>query len=245
MTETTQQQPPAIPISSARMVRFIANIPIEIALQCTDGIRVEGRYGDRMKYTLTDDRTMYVDPFVADRIKDLDVQPGEVFQICKCQAKKGNRRTIYWLVQRSEELASQLERDLLKSLDKVRAEGIASPSANIPAPSPPTAPLPTEHPALPLYELHASVGNGKPNGHPGSNGSGKNPASPARPFAEESAITLPDTQLAHALKTAIKAAADAETFAKTLDYSVRFTTDDIRSMGITVLIGMQQQRVSR
>jgi hypothetical protein len=52
---------------------------------------------------------------------------------------------------------------------------------------------------------------------------------------------LPDTQLAHALKTAIAAAADAETFAKTLNYNIRFTTEDVRSMGITVLIGMQQR----
>jgi hypothetical protein len=47
--------------------------------------------------------------------------------------------------------------------------------------------------------------------------------------------------LAHALKTAIAAAADAETFAKTLNYSIRFTTEDVRSMGITILIGMQQR----
>ena len=52
---------------------------------------------------------------------------------------------------------------------------------------------------------------------------------------------MPDTQLAHALKTAIAAAAEAEKFAKTLDYNIRFTTEDVRSMGITVLIGMQQR----
>jgi hypothetical protein len=51
----------------------------------------------------------------------------------------------------------------------------------------------------------------------------------------------PDTQLAHALKTAIAAAVEAEKFAKTLDYNIRFTTDDVRSMGITILIGMQQR----
>src|SRR5579864_1224296 len=103
MTEPRLNQNGAIPISSRKMVRFAANLPIEIALQCADGIRVEGRYGDRVKYTLTDDRTMYVDPLVAERIKQLDVQPGEVFQICKRQSKKGNRRTIDWLVQRNDE----------------------------------------------------------------------------------------------------------------------------------------------
>jgi len=96
MTESIAEQNRAIPISSGKMVRFAANMPLEIALQCTDGVRIEGRYGDRVKYTLMDDRTMYVDPFVADRIKELAIQPGELFQICKRQAKIGNRKTIYW-----------------------------------------------------------------------------------------------------------------------------------------------------
>src|SRR5512142_2694432 len=94
MAESMPVRKGAVPISRRKMVRFTTNMPVEIALQCTDGIRVEGRYGDRVKYTLTDDRTMYVDPFVAERIKELDVQPGELFQVCKCQAKKGNPRTI-------------------------------------------------------------------------------------------------------------------------------------------------------
>ena len=52
----------------------------------------------------------------------------------------------------------------------------------------------------------------------------------------------PDTQLAHALKTAIRAAVDAEQFAKELDFNISFpTTEDVRSMGITILIGMQQR----
>ena len=102
-----------IPISSRKMVRFTPNMPVEVALQCTDGVRIEGRYGDRVKYTLTDDRTMYVDPSVAEQIKELDLQPGEVFQICKCQDKIGNRRTVFWLVRRGCDCGPQLERDLL------------------------------------------------------------------------------------------------------------------------------------
>src|SRR6266550_1663831 len=116
MTESIPEQNRAIPISSGKMVRFAASMPVEIALQCTDGVRIEGRYGDRVKYTLTDDRTMYVDPSVAEQIKELDVQPEEVFQICKCQDKVGNRRTVFWLVRRGCDFGSQLERDLLASL---------------------------------------------------------------------------------------------------------------------------------
>jgi hypothetical protein len=201
-----------------------------------EGIRIEGRYGDRIKYTLTDDRTMYVNPGVAERIKELDVQPGEVFQICKRQAKKGNRKTIDWIVERPDD--SQLERDLRESLEKARP--VESPSST-PVPSRLTSPLVSvnaEAPPSPFYELGCSPSNGSSSGHRTPNGSG-NHSAPALPSIHDA--RPPDTQLAHALKTAIAAAADAEKFAKTLDYTIRFSTEDVRSMGITVLIGMQQR----
>jgi len=223
----------AIPISSRKMVRFTPNMPIEIALQCTDGIRIEGRYGDRVKYTLTDDRTMYVDPSVAEQIKELDVQPGEVFQICKCQDKVGNRKTVFWLVRRGCDFGPQLERDLLASLERAR-NSRTTPQLAASASTPSDTSEPPQPPPEPFYELDtSSPSNGNGNGHQGP--------SPSPPLARDAAPALPTTQLAHALKTAISAAADAEKFAKTLDYNIRFTTDDIRSMGITVLIGMQQR----
>ena len=43
MTNSASNHTGAIPISSGRMVRFAANIPVEIALQCLDGTRIEGR----------------------------------------------------------------------------------------------------------------------------------------------------------------------------------------------------------
>ena len=227
-----------IPISSGKMVRFTPNLPVEVALQCTDGVRVEGRYGERVKYTLTDDRTMYVDPSVAERIKELDVQPGEVFQVCKCQDKVGNRKTVFWLVRRECGLGSQLERDLLDSLERARKQGSTprpSPVPEITQPPPPASP---ECPAIAFYELEAPANGTASTNQPPAD-SGDVSASPSPPTAKEP--TAPSTQLAHALKTAISAAADAEKFAKTLDYNIRFTTDDIRSMGITVLIGMQQR----
>jgi hypothetical protein len=208
MAEPRLHQNGPIPISSRKMVRFAANIPVDIALQGVDGIRVEGRYGDRVKYTLTDDRTMCVDPLVAERIKELAIQPGELFQICKRQAKMGNRKTIHWSVEQPDS-ESPLERDLRASLERAKAPDIA------PQPAP-------EIPIFPqnvFYELDPS----------------------ARPSTDDTPRRLPDTQLAHALKTAIAAAADAEKFAKTLDYSIRFSTEDVRSMGITILIGMQQR----
>jgi len=241
MTEPGINQNGTIPNSSRKMVRFEANVPIEIALQGMDGVRVEGRYGDRVKYTLTDERTMYVDPLVAARIKELAIQPGELFQICKRQAKKGNRKTIYWVVG-PDQAQSQLEQDLRRSLERVEAPEIQAQPAPVPSATASTSgPIPPAPPPIPFYELEPSApGNEALNGHNVPNGSG-NGSSPARPSAGDFPPRPPDTQLAHALKTAIAAAADAEKFAKTLDYSIRFTTEDVRSMGITILIGMQQR----
>ena len=239
MIEAVTARNGAIPISSSKMVRFTPNLAIEIALQSTDGVRVEGRYGDRVKYTLVDDRTMYVHPSVAEQIKELGIQPGEVFQVCKCQDKIGSRKTVFWLVRRDSDLGSQLERDLLASLEKAKSSRAASARGSAPsAPEPPDTPEPPQ----PFYELdESSAGNGTANGHPEAQSSAHISPSPAPSSTKDAAPALPSTQLAHALKTAISAAADAERFAKTLDYNIRFTTDDIRSMGITVLIGMQQR----
>jgi hypothetical protein len=243
MTEPIPNQNGAIPISSRKMVRFAANVPAEVALQCTDGVRVEGRYGDRVRYSLTDDRTMYVDPFVAERIKELAIQPGELFLICKRQAKKGNRRTICWAVEQLEP-ETQLERDLRASIERAKAPEVA------PQPAPaPSAESSSAEPILPVPPPAAFYERGPSgpdkttlNGHNAPNGSQVGRAGTARPStADTTPGSPPDTQLAHALKTAIAAAADAETFAKTLNYNIRFTTEDVRSMGITVLIGMQQR----
>ena len=238
MTEPMSNVNGAIPISSAKMVRFAANVPVEIALQRVDGIRVEGRYGDRMKYTLTDERTMYVAPIVAERIRELEIQPGELFQVCKRQEKKGNRKTIHWAVERSDE-ETQLERDLRDSLENVARPDIASTAPTSSAITTAEAHVP---PQSPFHELDESAPDDRNrNGHSRASYSEKPAATSSLPSIDDGVPRAPDTQLAHALKTAIAAAADAEEFAKTLDYNIRFTTEDVRSMGITVLIGMQQR----
>jgi hypothetical protein len=221
----------AVPISSGRMVRFAANIPVEVALQCVDGVRIQGRYGDRIKYTLTDHRTMYVAPIVAERIRELDIQPGEMFQVCKRLAKEGQRKIVRWAVERDGEDDTQLEDNLRESLAIAnRTNGLCEAEADVP-------PFPTSSRCCELAKRNGS--NDPPAGASNPNGA-KDSSTPGEAIPGDLAAK-PDTQLAHALKTAIAAAADAEAFAKTLDYSVRFTTDDIRSMGITILIGMQQR----
>jgi hypothetical protein len=49
------------------------------------------------------------------------------------------------------------------------------------------------------------------------------------------------TRLEYALRTAVAAAASAERHGAEIGYQIRFTPADIRAMGISVLIGMQQE----
>lgn len=49
--------------------------------------------------------------------------------------------------------------------------------------------------------------------------------------------SIPLTRLEDALKTAVAAAAAAETYGKSIGYSVRFAPSDIKSLGISVYIG--------
>jgi hypothetical protein len=48
------------------------------------------------------------------------------------------------------------------------------------------------------------------------------------------------TQIEHALRAAVAAAASAERFATEIGYTVRFSSEDVRAMGITILIGMRE-----
>jgi hypothetical protein len=73
-------------------------------------------------------------------------------------------------------------------------------------------------------QLQLVNGNGNGSGH--------------APSPNEAGSLAPSTKLEHALKTAISAAYSAEKFGAELGYVVRFDSDAIKSMAITVLINM-------
>ena len=111
------------------ILRFPTSVPLEVALASPQGTLVQGRYGDRMMFNLTDGQVMYVPPIVANKIEAEGIGPGEPFELCKFQVKTGQRRSIEWSVRRTdpeqaardksevvEILATQLERDLRASV---------------------------------------------------------------------------------------------------------------------------------
>src|ERR1017187_10750754 len=83
------------------ILRFPTNTPIQVAINTPQGTIVQGRYGDRVLFHLTDGRVMYVPPIVASKIEAQGIAPGERFELCKTQVKNGRSRSIEWWLRRT------------------------------------------------------------------------------------------------------------------------------------------------
>jgi hypothetical protein len=212
------------------IIRFEMNVPTQVTLQSSQGVSVEGRYGTRMMFTLADGRVMYVPPIVAGKIEASGIIAGERFQLCKSAVKTGQRRSVEWLLQRTNSeqpeaesiptgAETQLERDLRLSVEMAKADKTG------------VEPQPAK--CTYIDEVPTFAQNN--NGHSAGNGNGSTPAN---------GPSAPITKLEHALKTAISAAYNAEKFGSELGYVVRFDSDAIKSMAITVMINMSE-RASR
>src|SRR5271169_6728049 len=80
-------------------VVFEANVPVTATLAYADGLKVQGRFGDQVMYSLADGRVMYVPPIVRDKLMELGIRQNEPFAICKAERREGNRRFVDWMVQ--------------------------------------------------------------------------------------------------------------------------------------------------
>jgi hypothetical protein len=211
------------------ILRFQPNVPTQVTLQSSQGVVVEGRYGNRMMFTLVDGRVMYVPPIVATKIEAEGIGAGERFELCKAQIRNGHGRSVEWALRRldpEEQLVDvapapepQLEHDLRVSVEMANAKKASHES--------PESPSPAQAPAI------------LPNGNGNGTGESTVLASPV-PVAVQNEQPQPRslTKLEHALKTAISAAHNAEKYGSELGYVVRFDADAIKSMAITVLINM-------
>lgn len=178
-------------------VVFQTNVPVTAALAYPDGMKVEGRYGDQMMYSLIDERVMYVPPIVRDKLIELGIRENDPFSICKSERRDGNRRFIEWAVKRIQ--PEQPNR---------------SDTAQRDAPTPAVAPGVAR-------SVVAGNGSGKPNGKTAgaSNGSHAGQAS-----------------LRSALAASIDAAIEAEHYATEHGLSVRFGSEDLRAMALSLFI---------
>lgn len=197
-----------------KILHFEMNVPKELALASPSGTVVEGRYGNRMMFHLLNGQVMYVPPIVATKIEEAGIVPGESFELCKSSVRDGRRRLVEWQVKRVD-APSQLEEDLRASVEAVRAKTATGRGPQLVERA--------EADAIPPF---GPVPNGNGNhGAPQHSENGNCHPTPA-------------TKLEHALKTAISAARNAEIFGSEIGYVVRFDSDAIKSMAITVLINM-------
>ena len=189
------------------VVKFAIDAPVIVALRYETGKPVEGRYGDQVMYSLMDDRVMYVPPYVEQRIRELAIAAGEPLQLCKQAKSDGHRKWIEWSVRRAPQQPL--------------------PSANETAAA-------AQAPGKAQNHGNGST-NGKANGH--------TTGSAYADLAEKALAVVPDvitgagiTAMELALNGAAEIAHRVEGRAATKNYSLRFSSEDIRAIGLTIFI---------
>ena len=176
-------------------VVFEANVPVEAMLAYPDGLKVQGRFGDQVMYSLTDGRVMYVPPIVRDKLVELGIRQNEPFAICRAERREGTRRFVDWVVQPEG------------STQSATANG----------------------------DAHGSPANGdngariKSNGNGNGNGNGNPASAPTKSGTAEAALRA-------ALTTSIDAALAAEQYASAHGLSIRFGSEDLRAMALSLFI---------
>jgi hypothetical protein len=75
------------------VVTFAPNVPVEVALKfAMPGKIISTQSGERVLYTLADDRVMFLDLGVARKIEDLGVNVRERFFVCRTFEWQEGRR---------------------------------------------------------------------------------------------------------------------------------------------------------
>jgi hypothetical protein len=180
-------------------VVFETNVPVTAALAYSDGIKVEGRFGDQVMYSLSDERVMYVPPVVRDKLVGIGIQQHEPFSICKAERRNGNRRFIEWVVKRVKSEQPGVHK---------AGNGDDSRSAEV------------------STDIAASC----------VAGIGSNVKSNGKVVDARNGSKTPGASLHMALLLSIDAAIAAEHYASAKGLSVRFGSEDLRAMALSLFI---------
>jgi len=91
-TNTTNKRP------NRDVVDFPPNAPVTVSLKYAQGRTISGSYGERVMYTLTDGRVMFLAPEVAGRIESLGINVGESFTVTR--GSTGQNGAAAWDIER-------------------------------------------------------------------------------------------------------------------------------------------------
>jgi hypothetical protein len=90
------------------VVKFAPNVPVEVALKyALPGRIISTQNGERMMFTLSDDRVMFLDLNIAKKVNELGVNVREKFFVCRPpQDGKKNSEWKVWLSPETENIRS-------------------------------------------------------------------------------------------------------------------------------------------
>jgi hypothetical protein len=230
-------------VQQREVVKFVPSVPVEVALKyAMPGKVVSTRNGERVLFTLADNRVMFLDLGVARKVEDLGVNVREKFFVCM---PPGGNKDAEWNFWRSPETAkaaievtaqpefasaeeSPLEQKLRESIELVK-QGKLGELGNgtfaVPAGASAGTPAPVQSGASNRHQT-LNNGHGSTNGKNG-NGAPKHSEQSGRPVWAQSLL-----EQANAL---VDIYADALNSAST-KHGNQVKPEDVRSLLVTVFI---------
>ena len=231
------------PVNQREVVKFAPSVPVEVALKyAVPGKVVSTRNGERVLFTLADDRVMFLDLGVARKVEDLGVNVREKFFVCM---PPGGTKGAEWNVWRSPETEntaveaasqpesasgeeSSLEHKLRESIELVKAGKLGelgNGTFAVPAGASARTPAPVQSGASNGHQT-SNNGHGSTNGKHG-NGAPKDPQSPGPPVWAQSLL-----EQASALVDVYAAALSSAS----TRHGNQVKPEDVRSLLVTVFI---------
>ena len=194
------------------VVEFSPNVPVEVALAYGQGKIIDTRMGQRVMFTLVDNRVMFLDLDAAQRINEIQPKPRQPFYVVKNQeGKRGS--PIQWRAWLSPNPQLGERPDGTFAVPNQSAASVRPPAAVQAAESkPPTTP---------------NNGNGSTNGH------GEGAGDPHLVITDG----RPKTRLEDALRAVVDAIQATRDHAKQIGYDMpTFNGDEICRMVNTLMI---------
>lgn len=129
----TQRQREEV-ITMRGKVEFETNIWETIALRYPDGVNAKNQYGDYVRFQTVDNRTLFIAPEGAAKIRALSLNPGQPIAIRKHEVKDGGQANVIWEVRKVGEQSN--------GTFAVKKETASVPPPAAPAATPAVTPAP-------------------------------------------------------------------------------------------------------
>ena len=236
------------PIQQREVVKFAPNQPVEVALKyAMPGKVVSTRNGERVLFTLADERVMFMDLGVAKQIEDLAVNVREKFFVCRPPSGKKDAEWTVWRSPETEtahvevtpasqpeppaaEKETPLERKLRESIELVK-QGKLGELGNgtfaVPSGASAVTPAPVQSDAANGHQTFNN-GHGSTNGKNGNgNGAPKHPE-PSEPPAWAQSLLEQANALVDVYAAALSSASTK--------HGNQVKPEDVRSLLVTVFI---------